>query len=290
MKKRIPLFYTLMFTFAATLPEVAAAKVEIYTLSASNGNLLEFPADGNAVMMAISGENAFTVCRQDGVWLSKFGGFVVGPFQPSISTPNFLRRIGGSTALQSDGTLRIFNSVSDQPTQINPFGGDVRGNVFVYHLDLSLNDLLNTPAGVPVPSQFRSTETRIQINSIYAVQPRDVATTGGVSTVNLAWQLTKIADADVVPSDCRTSLARSATPVTAPAAPQLDNTPDPVVVVPTPVVTEPGNTTAIPIANDSTTPPAAPAESSDGGGAMVWTMLLLMAGMFKRRGVGHVQN
>ena len=282
MKKNIPLFYPLIFTLAFVFPGVAPAKVEIYTLSASNGNLLEFPLDGGTVMMAISGEDAFTVCRQDGVWLSKFGGFVVGPFQPSISTPNVSRRIGGSTALQSDGTLRIFNSVSDQPTQINPFGGDVRGNVFVYHLDLSLNDLLNAPMGVPVPNQLRSTETRIQINSIYAVKPRDVATTGGVSTVNLVWQLTKIADVDVAPSDCRSSLARSVTPVTTPAAPQLDNTPpaDPVQVVPAPVVAERGDTTPV-----TTNPPApAAAESSDGGGAMVWSLALLMVSLLSRRG------
>lgn len=281
MKKSKLLFNPLMFTLAMALPGIASAKVEVYTLSASNGNLLEFPLDGKSVMMAISGEDAFTVCREDGVWLTKFGGFVVGPFQPSISTPNVLRRIGGSSALHSDGMLRIFNSISDQPTQINPFGGDVRGNVFVYHLDVSLNDLLNTPAGVPVPNQLRSTETRIQINSIYAVKPQDVAITGGVNTVNVVWQLAKIAEADVAPADCRSSLARSVTPVTTPAAPQLDNPPDPAPVAPAPVVAVPGTTTTV---TTNPAPLAPAAESSDGGGAMGWSLVLLMAGLFRRRG------
>lgn len=283
MKKPIPLFHSLIFVFALIASE-AEAVVEVYTLSTPSGNTVSFPFNGNAVSLAIGGDDSLTVCRQDGLWLNKFSGFIVGPFS-SVDLPNFARRIGGTTSLHSDGMLRIFNSVSDQPTLINPFGGDVRGNVFVYHLDLSLNDLLNTPTGVPLPTQFLSTETRIQINSIYAVRPDDVTTSGGANTVNIVWQLTKVAEVDTAPTTCRTGLARSATPITTPTAPPLDNTPTPPTTPDTTV--DPGNTTKPPANNETSTPTSE--QSSDGGGAMVWTLFLILC-LFGRRAVTIVRD
>lgn len=276
MKNHTGLFYNLFFALVLIAPGAESA-VEVYTLSSPSGNNVNFSSNGNAVTVAIGGDNVFTVCRQDGLWLNKISGFIIGPFSPSISVPNVARRIGGTSSLHSDGTLRFFNSVSDQPTQINPFGGDVRGNVFIYHLELSLNDLLNTPAGVPLPTQFLSTETRIQINSIYAVRPDDVAISGGANTVNVVWQLSKIADADTAPAICQTGLARSATPVTTPAAPA----PAPVTTV------DSGNTTTTPPASNGTSEPK-PAESTNGGGAMAWTFFLILC-LFGRRAVTIVR-
>lgn len=286
MKNCIPLIPKLFFGFAL-LASSAQAAIEVYTLSTPNGNAVNFQFNGNTVRLAIGGVDPVTVCRQNGLWLNKYSGFIIGPFTPAVDMPNFARRIGGTTSLHSDGTFRIFNSISDQPTLINPFGGDVRGNIFVYHLDFSLNDLLNTAAGVPSPTQFQSSETRIQINSIYAVRPDDVTTTGGANTANIVWQLTKIDEVDTAPTICQSGLARSATPITTPPVSLPDNTSTPPTTSGTTV--DSGNTTTPATGNGADTPAPAPQASNDGGGAMAWTLFLILC-LFGRRAVTIVRE